>query len=243
MIEAVFISDLHLHPHDEAITLRFNHFIQWASKNVRRVYILGDFFHVWPGDDALDTWSRSIAMQLSWLASQGVKLYFMHGNRDFLLGEGFAKLASMTILPEPTVITLDGTKILLVHGDRYCTKDKGHQWLRRVTRNSIFPSLFLRLSYPFRANIVNTVRERSQANRQKSALSMDVVVPTMLRHMQQFGLRTLVHGHTHKPGLSTHQHEGENYHQYVLSDWDDNPLLMCYDSANGFYFVRLLEGE
>lgn len=241
MIEAVFISDLHLHPNESVITERFNRFIEWAAYNTKSVYILGDFFHVWPGDDALDVWSQSIALQLSSLASQGVRLYFMHGNRDFLLGERFFTLASMTPLSEPAIITLGGVKIALVHGDRYCTSDKGHQWLRRLTRNSIFPAFFLRIPYAFRCKLVNEVRTRSQANRYKSMTSMDVVAPVMLNHMQQLGVKVLVHGHTHKPGLTRHELHGKNYQQYVLSDWDDSPLLMCYDRSNGFYFVRFEE--
>ncbi len=238
MIDAVFISDLHLHPQEVVITERFKNFIQWASKNTKRVYILGDFFHVWPGDDALDNWSESIAAQLSSLVSQGIELYFMPGNRDFLLGERFLKLASMTRLNEPTIITLGITKVLLVHGDRYCIRDKGHRWLRRITRNSIFPRLFLRLSYEFRTKIVNSVRQHSQTNRSKSASYMAVVESVMIKHMQKFDVNVLIHGHTHQPGLTVHEHCGLKYNQYVLSDWDDNPLLMCYDNPSGFYFVR-----
>jgi len=241
MIDAVFISDLHLNPHEAAITQRFYRFIEWASSSTKAVYILGDFFHVWPGDDAVDEWSESIAERLSWLASQGVKLYFMHGNRDFLLGERFAKLASMKLLSEPTVITFGDTPILLVHGDRYCTRDKGHQWLRRLTRNAIFPALFLRLPYKIRANLVNKVRKHSQTNRNKPTAYMDIVVSVMLEHMQQMQVQILVHGHIHKPGLTTHQYQGVSYKQYVLSDWDDNPLFLCYDGANGFYFKLFLE--
>ena len=238
MIEAVFISDLHLHPHEADITDRFNRFIQWAIDNTQHVYILGDFFHVWPGDDALDAWSESIAMQLSRLASHGIKLYFMPGNRDFLLGNRFAKLACMTILSEPSVITLGDVNLLLVHGDRYCTNDKGHQWLRRLTRNSLFTTLFLRLPYHIRMKLVNNIRQRSQANHNKSADSMAVVVPVMLKHMQQMQVTTVVHGHTHKPGLTTHFHDQIDYQHYVLSDWDDNPLLMGYDNPNSLYFIR-----
>lgn len=242
MIDAVFISDLHLHPEESAITERFYRFIEWAATHTKTVYILGDFFHVWPGDDALDKWSISIAERLAWLAEQGVQLNFMHGNRDFLLGDRFAKLASMVILPEPTIITLGGnTNVLLVHGDRYCTKDKGHQWLRRLTRNRLFPALFLLLPYNIRVKIVNKVRQHSQINRSKPPMYMDIFVPFMLKHMQRLNTRLLIHGHIHKPGLTTHEYQGASYQQYVLSDWDDNPILMCYDSPNGFYFKRFTE--
>lgn len=236
MIEAVFISDLHLHPEDKAITQRFNQFIDWAKTHTKAVYILGDFFHVWPGDDALDDWSRGIAMRLASLKQQGIALFFMPGNRDFLLGERFAKLADMVLLNEPTVITLGDDRVLLVHGDRYCTRDRGHQWLRKLTRNRWFSFLFLRLPLAFRTRLVNTVRNHSQSNRSKPAAWMDVVVVDLLLHMMKLNTKIVVHGHTHKPGLTLHESQGSVFQQYVLSDWDDNPLLLCYDKSEGFYF-------
>jgi len=240
MNDAVFISDLHLHPEETEITERFNHFIKWAAKNTLSVYILGDFFHVWPGDDALDAWSQSIASQLSWLSDQGVKLYFMPGNRDFLVGKRFAKLASLTLLNEPTIITLGNTKLLLVHGDRYCTKDISHQWLRRITRNRLFTTLFLRFPYALRSAIVNQVRRRSQMNRSKPPANMVIIVASMIKHMEQMGVETVIHGHIHQPGITKHTLKNGNYYQYVLSDWDDNPLLMCYNKSSGFYFDLML---
>jgi UDP-2,3-diacylglucosamine hydrolase len=237
MIEAVFISDLHLHPKEPKIIEFFFQFIRWAETNTQSVYILGDFFHVWPGDDALDEWSLSIAEQLSMLASKGVQIYFMPGNRDFLLGSVFARLASMTLLKEPTVISLGNLNVLLVHGDRYCTKDKSHQWLRRLTRNSFFPKLFLSLPYNLRAKLVNKVRQHSQENSRKPSSYMDIVVTNMLKHMRKHAVNTIIHGHTHKPGLTTHEHQGEVFRQYVLSDWDDRPFLLCYNRASGLIFT------
>lgn len=242
MIEAVFISDLHLNPAEKQITHRFEAFIHWAATEVKTVYILGDFFHAWPGDDGLDVWSQHIALRLAWLAAQGVQIYFMCGNRDFLIGAQFLKLASMTLLTEPALITLGGNKLLLMHGDSYCTKDKNHQWFRRLTRNKIFSTLFLCVPYQLRFQLVNNIRKKSQMNNHKSDADMEIVIPVMLRHMHQMGVTIIVHGHIHKPGLSQHRHQGLTYQQYVLSDWDDNPLLMCYDVPNGFYFKRLLGG-
>ena len=236
MIEAVFISDLHLHPEDKAITQRFNQFVEWAKTHTKAVYILGDFFHVWPGDDALDEWSHGIAMRLASLKQQGIALFFMPGNRDFLLGERFAKLADMVLLTEPTVITLGDERVLLVHGDRYCTRDRGHQWLRKLTRNRWFPFLFLKLPLTFRARLVNTVRNHSQSNRSKPSAWMDVVADDLLLHMMKLNVNIVVHGHTHKPGLTLHESQGAIFRQYVLSDWDDNPLLLCYDNPEGLYF-------
>jgi len=239
MIEAVFISDLHLHPDEDVITHRFNQFIKWAAENTKTVYILGDFFHVWAGDDTLTSWSRAIAQQLKWLASQGVTLYFMHGNRDFLLGNRFAQLASLTILSEPAIITLNDKPVLLMHGDRYCTKDTGHQWLRRLTRNPVFPRLFQLCPQKIRSKLVQRVRDHSQTNRSKPSYQLDIVPSSMLKHMQQLNVTTLIHGHIHKPGLTTYDLQGECYKQYVLSDWDDTPLLLCNDEINGLYFDSL----
>ena len=243
MIEAVFISDLHLHPEEAAIKARFDHFLAWAATHTKAVYILGDFFHAWPGDDALDEWSNSIALQLLELSSRGVAVYMMHGNRDFLLGERFFRRASVTFLPEPSMITLGSTPVLLVHGDRYCTEDKGHQWLRRLTRNRLFPWLFLRLPYSFRSRLVSELRAHSAAARHKPRTYFSIVTDVLLRHLQFFQTKTVIHGHIHQPGLLTHQQKGDVYQQYVLSDWDDNPQLLCYDNSKGFYFDLISMGE
>jgi len=238
-VEAVFISDLHLHPAESKIEARFNDFIAWAAVNTKAVYILGDFFHAWSGDDGMDDWSRSIASQLKGLSEQRVALYYLHGNRDFLLGQDFAKAAGMTILPEPYVIELGDSKVLLVHGDRYCTNDLSHQRFRRITRSPWFARLFLRLPLHFRKRMVAKVRQHSQENYSKTAEQMDIVLEPMLSHMVEHGLTILIHGHTHKPGLSNHLYNSGEYKQYVLSDWDDSPQMLCYYKSKGFEFAHL----
>lgn len=242
MIDAVFISDLHLHPQDLAIQARFEYFIQWALQHVRRVYILGDFFHVWAGDDALDDWSRGIAEKLALLHAKGIDVYLMVGNRDFLIGKAFAQLASVTLLQEPTVIELGDHKVLLVHGDAYCTADKSHQFLRRLTRNVLFPALFLRLPLTCRQKIVSFVRKKSQLRRPKPRAQMNIVVASMLEHLQVMQVQHVIHGHIHQPGVTTHTLQGKKYQQYVLSDWDDKPIPMCYHKTKGFYFEHIFAG-
>lgn len=237
--EAVFISDLHLNPNEPLITQRFVSFIQWAAQQATHVYILGDFFHVWPGDDALDEWSISIANHLASLARIGVRVFIMPGNRDFLLGKHFANLAKITLLNEPSLITLGGQSVLLVHGDRYCTNDTAHQWLRRITRNRLFYTLFKYLPRSFRFKLVARVREHSQFNQTKSVESMAIVKEVMFLHMQQFNVSTIIHGHIHKAGLTIHK--GNGYQQFVLSDWDSTPSILCYNKANGLYFNCLEE--
>lgn len=237
--DAVFISDLHLNPETPEITERFTRWVQWAQKHTRAVYILGDFFHVWAGDDALDVWSESIAAQLASLVESGISLFYMHGNRDFLLGQDFAKRARMTILPDPSVVMLNNERVLLTHGDQYCTKDKGHQWLRRLTRNTWFPTLFLQIPYPLRLKWVKRVRDYSQNNTQKPDASMDIVVPVMVAQMQKMQTKTVIHGHIHQPGVTPHPYGDTIYTQYVLSDWDDNPQILCYYESSGFCFIPL----
>lgn len=236
--QAVFISDLHLHPDMPTITRRFEQFIQWAAESTSSVYILGDFFHVWPGDEALDEWSEHIADQLAWLSEQGVVVYLMVGNRDFLLGDRFFQRAKLIEMVEPCVIQLGEQSVLLVHGDRYCTRDITHQHLRRLTRNRWFKKGFLRLPYQLRSRIVNHVRAHSQMNTRKPMDRMAVVESAVIRHLRQQGVNTLIHGHTHQPGLTVHQDENSKYRRFVLSDWDEKPLIMCYNLSGDFLFER-----
>lgn len=236
MIDAVFISDLHLHPQMPEISERFTRFVNWAALNTKTVYILGDFFHMWVGDDVQEAWSESIAAQLSWLVTQGVQLYFMHGNRDFLLGQKFADRIPMTILSDPSIIDLQGESILLTHGDRYCTADRSHQWLRRFTRNRLFTTLFQWIPYAVRRRLVSRVREHSRDNQCKPLWKMAIVPKAMIAHMDKFHVKTVIHGHIHQPGLTTHT---GNYQQYVLSDWDDAPQVLCYYRSKGFCFIPI----
>ncbi|WP_419418692.1 UDP-2,3-diacylglucosamine diphosphatase [Legionella sp. D16C41] len=239
MLDAVFISDLHLHPDEDVINERFAKFIDWAATNTRTLYILGDFFHAWAGDDTMDSWSLSVANALKALVHQGVTVFFMPGNRDFLVGSHFLKLAGLKLLKEPTIIHLAGKPALLVHGDRYCIHDKSHQRFRKLTRNTLFMTLFLQLPKVIRKKLVNKVRQHSQNNYTKPPNSMVVEPKALLAHMQQCQVKTLIHGHTHQPGLTTHLFQHQKHEQYVLSDWDDNPQILCYHISKGLYFSQI----
>jgi UDP-2,3-diacylglucosamine hydrolase len=239
MIDVVFISDLHLHPEDKEILARFDDFISWAKISVKKIYILGDFFHAWAGDDSINEWSLGIAKQLRSLADLGISLFYMHGNRDFLLGPSFAAYSGWSILPEPTIISLGAEKILLVHGDLYCTKDKSHQRFRFLTRNKLFTKLFLSLPLVYRQRLVNKVRTLSQSNPLKSLEEMDVVEEAVIKQISEYQTTTLIHGHTHKPGLTTYCKNSQELKRYVLSDWDDRPMLLCYDNTKGFYYTQM----
>lgn len=235
MIDVVFISDLHLHPEDKEILDRFHNFIAWAKTSVKTLYILGDFFHAWAGDDSINEWSLGIAHQLASLSSQGIALFYMPGNRDFLLGSEFAHHAGWKVLPDPSLIYLGKEEVMLAHGDVYCTLDKAHQRFRRLTRNKLFLTLFLSLPLSFRQSLVNKVRSISQ-NKVSQSKEKDVAAESVIQAMSHYKVTTLIHGHTHKPGLI--QYKSEELKRYVLSDWDDIPQLLCYDNTKGFYFTQ-----
>lgn len=231
MNEAVFISDLHLHPAQPAIREKFSKFVSWALKNTEKVYILGDFLHVWPGDDTMDIWSNGIALELAKFADQGIPVYFMPGNRDFLIGDQFLQKAKMQLLSDPTEIHLGEQTVLLSHGDAYCTLDYMHQWFRRLTRNRLFKFLFLHLPYRVRKHIVSQVRLYSQNNKKKALNSMQTVEAAMQKDIRKFAASILIHGHTHQPGCRVFGKDLDAWTEYTLSDWDENPSVLCYNET------------
>lgn len=239
MIETVFISDLHLHPERADIQERFDAFVRWAKSSVKNIYILGDFFHAWAGDDSINDWSRGIAAQLRDLAASGICLFYMSGNRDFLLGSEFAQQAGWTVLHEPCVITLGEQHVLLVHGDRYCTKDKAHQRFRALTRNCLFSWFFLKLPLSYRERLVNKVRQMSEGAIVKTMEQMDVVPDAVKKHMLHYKVKLLIHGHTHKPGVTSYAVDGQELARYVLSDWDDRPTVLCYYYSMGIFLNQM----
>jgi len=239
MSKVVFISDLHLHPAEQNIQDRFNIFIEWAKQSATQLYILGDFFHAWIGDDGLDEWSLTIANQIRSLVDKGIPVFYMHGNRDFLIGKKFSRLAGWKLLTEPTLLELGSEKVLLAHGDAYCTKDKDHQRFRILTRNRIFCSLFVCLPLKLRKKLVDQVRQHSMSNTSKTLEQMDVVAETVIKVMKDHKINTLIHGHTHKSGLTNYELNGVKLQRYVLSDWDDNPQILCYDNTMGLHFTQL----
>lgn len=236
MNDAVFISDLHLHPDEPDILQRFKQWVDWAVLNTRTVYILGDFFHAWAGDDTLNDWSRDIAHQLLRFKAQHIPVYFIHGNRDFLLGQRFAEEAGIVLLTEPVCLTMNHTRVLLVHGDRYCTHDKAHQWFRRLTRNRLFVFLFLCLPKQWRINIVVRIRQHSKSHQPANLLMMDVVLDALRAHAEKYRADVVVHGHTHRPCMIDRAEGTHTFKHIILSDWEEKPHVLCYNIPKGFYF-------
>lgn len=235
LYKAVFISDLHLSSNSPQIQQRFESLVNWACQNTKAVYILGDFFHVWAGDDLMNPWSHSIAKILARLADFKVKLYWMPGNRDFLVGKTFLNEAHANYLPDGTSISLDHHRILLTHGDQYCSNDKGHQWLRRFTRNKVFINIFQLLPKILRNRLVQRVRNYS-ANKKERPQELFLINKALVEaDLKKNKANIMVHGHIHKVQEVTHN----NSVRYVLSDWDDMPAILCYDKTKGFRFNLL----
>lgn len=214
----LLISDLHLHEERPDITGAFLAFLQQHAKHAQALYILGDFFEVWIGDDAISPFQRSIAQALSAVAASGTQIYLMHGNRDFLIGNDFCKLADCQLLADPSLIKLAGESVLLMHGDSLCTSDKSYIRLRRVLRNPLILLILRNLPLRTRQRLAGDLRQKSKAStRMKASDITDVNPEEVARVMAQYKVRTLIHGHTHRPAV----HDlGNEKQRIVLGDWD-----------------------
>ena len=227
----LLISDLHLEQERPDISRAFLHFLQTRATQAEALYILGDFFEVWIGDDAITPFQRSIAQALRQLSERGTRIYLMHGNRDFLLGKAFCREAGCTLLPDPSVIELNGERVLLMHGDSLCTQDIGYMKLRRWLRNPI--SLFILRNLPLstRQKLARKLRNESRTQtRMKASEIVDVTPDEVPRIMAEHGVRTLIHGHTHRPATHQLQVNGHAAQRIVLGDWDKQGWALQIDS-------------
>ena len=235
MSRTLFIADLHLCQEEPAITAGFLHFLQREAPHCDALYILGDLFEAWIGDDDPNPLHQQIASALRALP---VPVYFIHGNRDFLIGRRFARASGMTLLPEEQVLTLYGRRLLIMHGDTLCTDDAGYLRFRSKVHNPWIQRLFLALPLWIRKRIAARMRADSkQANQHKSQTIMDVnqeaVVATMLR--QQVPL--LIHGHTHRPAIHTLSLQGETAQRAVLGAWHSRGSMIQLD-ASGIQLIH-----
>ena len=210
------------------------HFLDTRARQAEALYILGDFFEVWIGDDAMTPFQRSIAQALRRLADSGTRIYLMHGNRDFLLGKAFCREAGCTLLGDPHTVELAGEKVLLMHGDSLCTLDIGYQKMRRLLRNPL--SLFILRNLPLdtRHRLARKLRSESRSQtRMKASDIVDVTPDEVQRVMARYGVKTLIHGHTHRPDVHALQVDGQPAKRIVLGDWDKQGWALQVDE-NGF---------
>lgn len=216
----IFISDLHLSAHDEALQNLFFQFLQGPALTAQKIYILGDLFDVWVGNDLQTGFHDKVAAAFKSLADKGIKLYFMAGNRDFLLQGDFLKKARIQKLSDPSTILLHGKPFLLMHGDKLCSQDIAYQRYRKFAQHPITKSLFLLLPKKTRANIANKLRAKSQQYQQKQQLDiLDVCPQTVIDVMAEHNVMYLLHGHVHRPKFHTLALFNQKALRFVLGDW------------------------
>lgn len=215
---ALFISDLHLQPAHPRNAEAFHRFLAERAMGSQALYLLGDLFEYWAGDDDLDApFHQAIIAALRAVSDAGVAVYWIAGNRDFLVGQAFADAAGLTLLPEPHVIDIKGQRVTLVHGDAECTADTRYMEFRAQVRNPAWQQQFLAMPLVQRKAIIAGLREGSrEAHGTKSYEIMDVTPAAVNDLFERTGSDTIIHGHTHRPAL--HQNDGRR--RYVLPDWE-----------------------
>jgi UDP-2,3-diacylglucosamine hydrolase len=229
----LFISDLHLDPERPAISRLFENFLAGEARRAEALYILGDLFEAWVGDDDDSPLAEETARALSALAESGVPVYLMHGNRDFLIGDDYAGRCGAELLPDPTVIDLHGEPTLLMHGDTLCTDDVDYQRWREQAHSSEWQREFLSRPLAERRAFAAEARRQSREHQAgaKEAI-MDVNPDAVVRTMKEHGVRRLIHGHTHRPAVHSLSLSGEPAERIVLGDWyEQGSVLRCDGSG------------
>ena len=218
---SLFISDLHLTEERPEANERFIELLEGKARSAETLYILGDFFESWIGDDDLDTpFNAVIAGLLADLARRGVPVYVMHGNRDFLIGERFCAATGAKLLADPSVHEIQGVRTLLMHGDTLCIDDLDYQNWRRISRSEAWQRQFLATSLAERRRAIVGMREKSREVVQaKPAEIMDVNDAAVAQAMRTHAVTRLVHGHTHRPGRHALAIDGRPAERWVLPDW------------------------
>lgn len=233
----LFVSDLHLDGQHPEISRQFLEFLQGEAIAAEALYILGDLFEVWIGDDDPEPDKRRIVTALRSLTDRGVACYVMHGNRDFLLGERFCRETGCRLLADPMVLHLYGERVLAMHGDALCTDDHSYQRLRSMVRDPGWQKAFLALSTDQRRVLADEARAGSKAHMQQASMGpvdiMDVNEQTVADAMRGAGVNLLLHGHTHRPNVHRFQLDGAPVQRIVLGDWHDRGSVLRWDE-DGF---------
>ncbi len=233
MAAALFVSDLHLSPARPAIPRVFLDFLAAEAGKADALYILGDLFDYWVGDDDLsDPFNASIAGALKALAGRGTEVFFLAGNRDFLIGADFARETGVTLLVEPHLATIAGVPTLLVHGDLLCTDDTDYQEFRREVRGPAWRDAFLARPLAERHAQITALRAQSEdAKQAKTEAIMDVNAAAVADLLRAYGYPRLIHGHTHRPGHHRHLVDDHLCQRWVLADWYDRGSYLTCDLA------------
>jgi UDP-2,3-diacylglucosamine hydrolase len=224
----LFISDLHLSPEAPGVLAAFERFITGPARQADSLYILGDLFDYWAGDDALaEPFNAAVCAHLSALAGSGVAVFFLRGNRDFLVGGDFARASGLTLLDEPTIIEAAERRTLLLHGDTLCTDDVAYQTFRNTVRDPRWQAQFLAQDLAARERLIQGLRQTSEQEKQhKPAEIMDVNAAAVEAVMRAQGVEWLIHGHTHRPARHVLDIDGKPGERWVLADWCQAPAYL-----------------
>ena len=221
-----FISDLHLERIESPITNIFTAFLDDLNQN-DSLYILGDLFESWIGDDNVSELSQYISDRLLMLSERDISVAIMHGNRDFLIGEDFCKASSIELINDPRIIEIDTKKVMLTHGDELCTDDKEYQAFRSVVRNPLWQKDFLNFPISKREKIAGEAKDASKDSKDNKAMEiMDVNTDAVLKAFNDHDIEIMIHGHTHRPNIHKVSNEGKNLTRYVLGDWSKNSAII-----------------
>ena len=233
-MHSLFISDLHLSSHHPISTQLFLHFAEHTAPHAEALYILGDLFEYWAGDDDLETeFHQQITGVLRSLSEQGTHIFIMHGNRDFLMDEHLAAACHAKLLSDPTLLDLYGTPTLLTHGDALCTDDVAYQQFRSVVRNHDWRTQFLAQPLQQRKEQIEKLRAQSEQSKHVKAMDiMDVNTAAVHELLRQHHYPRLIHGHTHRLAKHLHHVDDHSCERWVLGDWDTKAnALRCDESG------------
>jgi len=229
MPDTLFISDLHLDPGRPAITALFLDFLAGRAIKSEALYILGDLFEVWIGDDDTNPLNQAVCDGLKACANAGTAVYVMHGNRDFLLGPAFVDRCGCTLLEDPACIVLYGTPTLLMHGDLLCTDDTEYMAFRERVRDRQWQETLLSKSLGERRQMAQAMRAGSREQTSGKAESiMDVNSDTVVHVMTEHDVQQLIHGHTHRPAIHALNVAGQPAQRIVLGDWYEQGSVLVY---------------
>ena len=237
----LFVSDVHLSVERPARVAEFLGFLATDARRADALYLLGDIFDLWLGDDDLPPPHAEVVRAIGAVTRSGVPLYAMHGNHDFLLGEGFARATGCRLLPDPVVVNLYGERVLVSHGDVFCTDDRHYQEWRAFTRNPTAQAVFRTLPMALRRGYAALVRRRARGRTRLKPLEiMDVNPDAVVGAMREYGVRRLIHGHTHRPGVYPVAVDGVAGERVVLGDWYERDSVLAW-GPQGYRLCRLPE--
>lgn len=239
--DALLVSDLHLGPERPAITAAFFEFLAADARRASALYVLGDLFDYWIGDDDLaDPFCAQVAAALAAAAQAGCAVHLMHGNRDFLIGERFCDAAHARLLPDPSLVELGGRRTLLMHGDTLCLDDPDYQAFRAKVRNPAWQAAMLAKPIEERRAIALALRADSQSSQQsKSEEIMDVSERAVVDAFRRFDCERMIHGHTHRPARHEHWVDGRLRERWVLADWYTHGSYLRVDDSGACSSIAL----